>query len=65
MAGHKPNEKMMKRERKMYGGGMKRKTAMGGGGMYGRKKASHGGVHNNMDRVGMFKGGAMEIAEPN
>ena len=68
MAGHEPNEKMEKKKRTpmMYGGNgdMKRKKAMGGG-MYGRKKASHGGVHNNMDRIGMFKGGAMEVAEPN
>ena len=54
-----------KRDSKMYGGGMKRKTVMGGGGMYGRKSAKHGGPHNDMDRINMFKGGAMEIAKPN
>ena len=54
-----------KRDSKMYGGGMKRKTAMGGGGMYGRKSAKHGGPHNDMDRINMFKGGAMEVAKPN
>ena len=51
-----------KRDKKIYGGGMKRKKAMGGG-MYGRKAAKHGGPHNNMDRIGMNIGGAMETAK--
>ena len=49
MAGHKPNEK-----KKMMGGGM-----------YERKSAKHGGPHNNMDRIGMAMGGAMEVQSPN
>ena len=53
-----------KRDKKIYGGGMKRKKAMGGG-MYGRKSAKHGGPHNNMDRIGMAMGGAMEVQSPN
>ena len=62
MAGHKPMEK--KRKKMMYG-----RTPMEGGGMYGMKKKkrkgmSHGGPHNNMDRIGMFKGGAMDVQDP-
>ena len=67
MAGHKPNEKMMKREKKFYGGGMKRKKAMGGG-MYGRKSAKHGGPHNKMDKMDRIQkamGGAMDVLKPN
>jgi hypothetical protein len=49
----------------MYGG---RKSAAGG--MYmmdekKRKQMMHGGPHNNMDRIGMFKGGAMDVQDPN
>ena len=36
-----------------------------GGGMYERKSAKHGGPHNNMDRIGMAMGGAMEVQSPN
>ena len=46
----------------MYGG--TRTKAMSGG-MYGRKSAKHGGPHNNMDRICMNIGGAMEVAKPN
>ena len=49
MAGHKLSEK----KKMMYGGSM------------GRKKAMHGGPHNNMDRIGMAMGGAMEVQKPN
>ena len=55
----------MKKDKKRMGmlyGGMKRKKAMDGG-MYGRKAAKHGGPHNNMDRIGMNIGGAMETAK--
>ena len=48
--------------------GMKKKknraNMVYGGGM-GRKKAVHGGPHNNMDRIGMAMGGAMEVQKPN
>ncbi len=57
----------MKKDKKRMGmlyGGMKRKKAMGGG-MYERKSAKHGGPHNNMDRIGMAMGGAMEVQSPN
>ena len=57
----------MKKDKKRMGmmyGGMKRKKAMGGG-MYGRKSAKHGGPHNNMDRIGMALGGAMDVQSPN
>ena len=30
-----------------------------------RKKMMHGGPHNNMDRVGMGMGGAMDVQDPN
>ena len=34
--------------------------------MYGgRKSMMHGGPHNNMDRINMFKGGEMDIQQPN
>ena len=64
MAGHKPMEK--KREKMMYGS---RQPAEGGG-MYTMKKKKregmkHGGPHNNMDRIGMGMGGAMEVAKSN
>ena len=52
------------KKKKMMYGGMSRKKAMGGG-MYGRKSAKHGGPHNNMDRIGMAMGGAMEVQSPN
>ena len=44
-----------------------KKPKMMGGGMYGmkRKKMMHGGPHNNMDRVGMGMGGAMDVQDPN
>ena len=58
MAGHKPNEK-----KKMMYGGMARKKKMYGG--MSRKKMKHGGPHNNMDRIGMGMGGAMEVQDPN
>ena len=64
MAAHKPMEKK-KRKKMMYG-----RTPMEGGGMYGMKKKkrkgmSHGGPHNNMDRIGMAMGGAMDVQDPN
>ena len=52
----------------------KKKKMMGGGRLYAkdglyamkkRKPKKHGGVHNDMDRIGMFKGGAMEVQSPN
>ena len=55
-------KKKKKRANMMYGG--MRKKAMSGG-MYGRKSAKHGGPHNNMDRIGMAIGGAMEVQSPN
>ena len=55
-------KKKKKRANMVYGG--MRKKAMGGG-MYGRKAAKHGGPHNNMDRIGMAIGGAMEVQSPN
>ena len=55
-------KKKKKRGNMVYGG--MRKKAMGGG-MYGRKAAKHGGVHNDMDRIGMAIGGAMEVQSPN
>ena len=47
----------------MYGG----RNSMMGGGMNNtkRKPLMHGGPHNNMDRIGMFKGGAMDVQDPN
>ena len=59
MAGHKLSEK-----KKMMYGGMAREKKMYGGSM-GRIKAMHGGPHNNMDRIGMAMGGAMEVQKPN
>ena len=59
MAGHTRSEK-----KKMMYGGMAREKKMYGGSM-GRKKAMHGGPHNNMDRIGMAMGGAMEVQKPN
>ena len=55
-----------KKKKKMGYGGMSRKKMMGGG-MYNmkRKKIMHGGPHNNMDRVGMAMGGAMDVQDPN
>ena len=50
--------------KKMMYGGMNRKKKVYGGSM-GRKKAMHGGPHNNMDRIGMAMGGAMEVQKPN
>ena len=47
---HGKDEK--KKKKMMYGG-----TA--------RKKMMHGGPHNNMDRVGMGMGGAMDVQDPN
>ena len=47
-----------------YGMSKKKKKKM----MYGgtaRKKMMHGGPHNNMDRVGMGMGGAMDVQDPN
>ena len=61
----KDEKKKKKRMGMMYGGERK---AMMGGGMNNtkRKPAMHGGVpHNNMDRIGMFKGGAMDVQDPN
>ena len=53
------------RKKMMYGGmNNKRKKKMYGGSMS-RKKAMHGGPHNNMDRMGMAMGGAMEVQKPN
>ena len=56
----------MKRKKMMYG-----RTPMEDGGMYGMKKKKrkgmkHGGPHNDMDRIGMFKGGdaVMEVQKP-
>ena len=55
-----------KKKKKMMYGGTARKKMMGGGmsGMK-RKNMKHGGPHNNMDRVGMAMGGAMDVQEPN
>ena len=49
----------------VYGG--TRKSMMGGGmNEMKRKPAMHGGVpHNNMDRIGMAMGGAMDVQDPN
>ena len=46
----------------MYGG-MARKKKMYGG--MARKNMKHGGPHNNMDRIGMAMGGAMDVQDPN
>ena len=51
--------------KKMVYGGMNRKKKVYGGSMGSRKKAMHGGPHNNMDRIGMAMGGAMEVQKPN
>ena len=53
-------------KKKMMDGGMPR-TKKAGGGMneMKRKVMKHGGPHNNMDRVGMAMGGAMDVQEPN
>ena len=59
MAGHKPNEK-----KKMMGGG----RLYAKDGLYAmkkRKSKKHGGPHNNMDRIGMAIGGAMDVQSPN
>ena len=61
MYGMKKDKK--KRKGMVYGGGMGRKKSMHGG-PHGRKKAKHGGPHNNMDRIGMSIGGAMEVQKP-
>jgi len=50
-------------KKKMMYGGMARKKKMYGG--MARKKMKHGGPHNNMDRIGMAMGGAMEVQDPN
>ena len=60
---HGKDEKK-KRKGMMYGG----RNSMMGGGMNNtkRKPAMHGGVpHNNMDRIGMAMGGAMDVQDPN
>ena len=49
-------------KKKMMYGGMARKKKMYGG--MSRKKMKHGGPHNNMDRIGMAMGGAMEVQDP-
>ncbi len=49
-------------KKKMMYGGMARKKKMYGG--MARKKMKHGGPHNNMDRIGMSIGGAMEVQKP-
>ena len=41
----------------------KKKKMMYGGSA--RKNMKHGGPHNNMDRIGMGMGGAMEVAKSN
>jgi len=53
-------------KKKMMDGGMPR-TKKAGGGMneMKRKVMKHGGPHNNMDRVGMAMGGAMDVQKPN
>ena len=48
----------------MYGMDKKKKKKMMYGGMA-RKKMKHGGPHNNMDRIGMAMGGAMNVQDPN
>ena len=50
-------------KKKMMYGGMARKKKMYGG--MARKKMKHGGPHNNMDRIGMAMGGAMDVPAPN
>ena len=50
-------------KKKMMYGGMARKKKMYGG--MSRKKMKHGGPHNNMDRIGMAMGGAMDVQDPN
>ena len=50
-------------KKKMMYGGMARKKKMYGG--MARKNMKHGGPHNNMDRIGMAMGGAMEVQDPN
>ena len=49
-------------KKKMMYGGMARKKKMYGG--MSRKKMKHGGPHNNMDRIGMGIGGAMDVQDP-
>ena len=45
---------------------MARKKAAGGMYMMKREQKKHGGPHNNMDRIGMFKGGnVMDVQDPN
>ena len=51
------------KKKKMMYGGMTRKKKMYGG--MSRKKMKHGGPHNNMDRIGMAMGGAMDVQDPN
>ena len=51
------------KKKKMMYGGMARKKKMYGG--MSRKKMKHGGTHNNMDRIGMAMGGAMDVQDPN
>ena len=63
MYGMKKDKDKKKRKGMVYGG-MGRKQAMHGG-PHGRKKAKHGGPHNNMDRIGMSIGGAMDVQVPN
>jgi len=52
-----------KKKKKMMYGGMARKKKMYGG--MARKNMKHGGPHNNMDRIGMAMGGAMDVQDPN
>jgi hypothetical protein len=54
-----PGHYGMKKDKKKRKG-----MVYGGEGM--RKQAKHGGPHNNMDRIGMFKGGdaVMEVQKP-
>ena len=50
------------KKKKMTPKSNKRMGMMYGGG---RKAMMHGGPHNNMDRIKMNMGGAMEVAESN
>ncbi len=76
MYGRTPMKKgmMPKRKKKQKTGGLyKGRYGMSDGGpavkkMYGgmaRKNMKHGGPHNNMDRIGMAMGGAMDVQDPN
>ena len=63
---HGKNEKKKKKRMGMMYGG-ERKPMMGGGmNEMKRNPSMHGGVpHNNMDRIGMAMGGAMDVQDPN